>query len=243
MKLFSEAYDDIFRTYTNADRDWVARSIRRAPLGDVCDLGCATGRVLQIAEAEQRKAWGIDSSPDMIRVARSRFSNRVDSPHRLIAGDYTEISLPSGIAVYTSLLNTWPMTIDDRRRLDTMKMIKEKLVPGGRFLVAMSNDNPDEIRSYGGQVDSLTFGQIKYEVKWSPQCFDESSGRYVRKSCLQIRSGDSEEEYIFTLAVIDTDEFLENARATGLVLEHLSGDFNGKNLEADSPWRLFEFSV
>jgi SAM-dependent methyltransferase len=101
--------------------------------GPVVELAVGTGRVaIPIAERTGKPVIGIDSSPDMLAVARKRAAKAgIDLDLR--EGDMRDLSLegPAALVIcpYRSLLHlpTWA----DRRRV--FERVAANLRPGGRF--------------------------------------------------------------------------------------------------------------
>jgi SAM-dependent methyltransferase len=86
------------------DRDLLSRLVRGVPEGlRVCDLGCGPGHAAHFLRSLGADAFGIDLSPEMVRVARRR------SPGiEFVVGDMLALDLPSAslggvVALYSAI--------------------------------------------------------------------------------------------------------------------------------------------
>jgi SAM-dependent methyltransferase len=130
-----DAFAPIYDTWSadmTEDVDFYVELAREAD-GPIVELAVGTGRVsIPIAERTGKKVIGIDSSPDMLAMARERAAAAgVDLELR--EGDMRDLSLeePAALVIcpFRSLLHlpTWA----DRRRV--FDHVAASLRPGGRF--------------------------------------------------------------------------------------------------------------
>ncbi len=68
------------------------------PLGRLVDIGTGTGRMLELFAGQSTGTIGIDSSPDMLRVARGKLSAIGQKDCELRKGDVMDLALPDGCA-------------------------------------------------------------------------------------------------------------------------------------------------
>jgi cyclopropane fatty-acyl-phospholipid synthase-like methyltransferase len=138
--LISDRYGEAFphKEGQLACADWVLARLRAG--ASVLDLGCGTGlpSARQLADGGCR-VTGIDISPAMLAQARSNVPQAT-----FLELDMTELgSLPGGYAAvvaFFSLLNL-PRSLFPR----VLGLIREALVPGGLFSLAMVEADIDDM--------------------------------------------------------------------------------------------------
>ena len=130
-ETFADRYEEWSATMT-ADIAYYVELAREAQ-GPLVELAVGNGRVaIPVAEATGQRVIGVDTSPAMLRQARSRATD-AGVGLDLRAGDIRDLELdePAGLIYcpYRSLLHlpTWA----DRRR--TFERVAAALRPGGRF--------------------------------------------------------------------------------------------------------------
>lgn len=102
-------------------------------IGRLIDIGTGTGRMIQLLGPRAKQATGVDRSPEMLRLARSRLDESGAAHHQLLQGDVTALPLPDASAdtvVIHQVLHYLPApdhAIEEAGRL---------LAEGGRLLVA-----------------------------------------------------------------------------------------------------------
>jgi ubiquinone/menaquinone biosynthesis C-methylase UbiE len=106
------------------------------------DLGCGTGDLLEALCARAKKVIGVDSSPEMIRAARERFTGRNGSVE-VRMGEFEHLPLADGEADLVL-----------HHLADPLRGVQEAarvLAAGGRFILADFQAHDDEImrRKFG----------------------------------------------------------------------------------------------
>jgi ArsR family transcriptional regulator len=97
------------------------------------DIGTGTGRMIELLGPLSSHATGVDRSPEMLRLARSRLDGSGAAHHQLLQGDVTALPLPDASAdtvIIHQVLHYLPapeQAIDEAARL---------LREGGHLLVA-----------------------------------------------------------------------------------------------------------
>jgi len=66
------------------------------PLGRLVDIGTGTGRMIELFGARASHALGVDRSPEMLRLARSKLADAGLAQAELRQGDMYALPLPSG---------------------------------------------------------------------------------------------------------------------------------------------------
>jgi ubiquinone/menaquinone biosynthesis C-methylase UbiE len=124
-------YDRRWAAYVERSLALLRPHVEGAELGVVLDLGCGTGSLLlRLAawRAYVARYVGVDASPEMLAVARTKLIGGA----ALTAGDVAALPLAEGrfdTVISASSLHDWP---DPRRALDEARRV---LRPGGRLLL------------------------------------------------------------------------------------------------------------
>ncbi|MCL5985280.1 MAG: class I SAM-dependent methyltransferase [Actinobacteria bacterium] len=112
----------------------------RYSMRSILDIGCGTGEHAIFFSEKGYKVIGIDPSSEMIRVAREKVSEGVNSPEFLIAG-FEQISDLGGSPFDCVLCigNTLPYVESESRLLVTLKDISNSLGDNGIFITQSRN--------------------------------------------------------------------------------------------------------
>ncbi len=78
------------------------RAIGAAPLGALLDVGTGTGRMAELFAARSAHVTGLDKSPEMLRLARTRLQGLPAGSIDLVQGDF--LALPFADAVFDTVL-------------------------------------------------------------------------------------------------------------------------------------------
>ena len=76
----------------------IARVLTDAPIGRLVDIGTGTGRMIELFGADVESALGVDRSPEMLRIARSKLAQAGLDRAELRQGDMYALPLASGSA-------------------------------------------------------------------------------------------------------------------------------------------------
>ncbi|WP_414903274.1 ArsR/SmtB family transcription factor [Sphingomonas flavalba] len=72
--------------------------IGHRPIGRLVDVGTGTGRMLELFAGQASRALGVDRSPEMLRLARAKLSERAIAGAELRQGDMYALPLDDGSA-------------------------------------------------------------------------------------------------------------------------------------------------
>jgi ubiquinone/menaquinone biosynthesis C-methylase UbiE len=104
----------------------------KAPIGRLVDVGTGTGRMIELFAKNCTHALGIDRSPEMLRLARTKLADIAGLALDLRKGDINELDLPdqsADTAILHQVLHYIPAP-----ELAIAK-VGQLLVPGGRLLI------------------------------------------------------------------------------------------------------------
>ena len=99
--------------------------------GSAADVGCGTGRFLADLAAGPALLFGIDSSPDVLDIARARLAGR---PVTLLNQDMRRLNLPRPVDLVTCHNQTINYVLTQRGLLAVFSGVTRSLNRGGAFL-------------------------------------------------------------------------------------------------------------
>lgn len=149
------------REYAGYVDDRMALSALADRMGDpILELGCGTGRALIPLASEGHQVTGIDASPAMLALARTRAEQAgVASRMNLIEGDFSTADLGGPYRFAFTLMNTFLHLEDLDAQVAALKHWRQALAPRGLILIDIFN--PDV-----GQLASLD-GRLEWEQTWT----------------------------------------------------------------------------
>jgi len=213
-------YDPWSRSVTEDVGFYVDRAV--ASGGPVVELAVGTGRIaVPIAEAGIN-VIGVDSSPEMLAVARAAaesagVSDRLD----LRVGDLREPPVPErvllAICPFRSLLH---MEAEDQK-LRALTSARELLVPGGSYVFDVFEPSREDIEETHDRWLEREPGIFERAV------WDEAS----RTLSLSVRSG--EDAATFGLHWLSAPEWLRLLDKSGFDVEALYGWFDGRSYDGE----------
>ena len=74
----------------------LARALGRSSLGALLDVGTGTGRMAQLFAARASHVTALDSSPEMLRIARARLQDLPADRLTLVQGDFMDLPFEAG---------------------------------------------------------------------------------------------------------------------------------------------------
>ena len=136
--------------------DLLARHRADWPACDYLDFACGTGRVIEFMESRVSKSQGIDTSPEMLRVAATKLQRS-----ELICTDITTSGAPEGrydlITAFRFFLNAEPPL-----RVAVMRALAFRLKNPQSLLVFTNHGNPFSYKAVAWPIHrtrQLLFGR------------------------------------------------------------------------------------
>jgi len=225
------AYDNIARIYDPWSRSvvedvafYVEEAVRAG--GPVLELGVGTGRIAVPIAAAGVPVVGVDTSEGMLEVARERAelagaAELVDLRHGDMRDPPVDGVFPLVAIPFRSLLH---MESEADRRT-ALRAVRERLVPGGRFVFDVFTPAADDIADTHGRWLEREPG-IWERADWNEE---------TRTLILRVRGAGGEAE--MSLAWLSVPEWKDLLRDEGFVVDAVYGWFDR------SPWRGGEDSV
>ena len=110
----------------------IRQAVGERPLGSLLDVGTGTGRMLELLAPQAGRALGVDQSPQMLRMARTRLERAGLRNAQLRQGDIFALPVERD-AFDLVVLHQVLHYLDDPAR--ALREVARTLRPGGRLLV------------------------------------------------------------------------------------------------------------
>ena len=200
-----------------------------APAGcRVLELGAGTGRGTASLARTAGRVVALELAPEMIAIARRRLAGL--SNVWFVAADMREAPLASRFDLVTAIDDPFVhLTVDgDRQR--AFAAAAGLLVPGGRFLLDAAWFAPDQRHAAGGPEglvkENAGRGGLSIRETW--RC--DPVARLCTARYEYFVQGRRVREASFPARLWSREELEHRARATGLRITHLWGDYDRR------PW-------
>ena len=146
----AELYDPWSRSVVE-DVDFYVALAREAG-GPVVELGVGTGRIAVPAARAGVRVIGVDSSPGMLEVCRTRArAAGVETLVDLRLGDLAEPPVAERVALVTCPFRAFLHLGSDPERLAALAAARELLLPRGRLVFDVFQPAPDDIEETHGR--------------------------------------------------------------------------------------------
>ena len=139
--------------------------IRRRP-GLFVDIGCGTGDLLLEVARGGVPSVGVDSSADLLDVARSRVRDLTPAPE-LLVGDSTDLPVDSGSADAAALIEVVEH-LDDESLDAILSEARRILRRGGALIVTTPNAEDLSARTVQCPDCGAEFHTIQHVRSWTP---------------------------------------------------------------------------
>jgi SAM-dependent methyltransferase len=194
----------------------------------VLELGAGTGRATAFLARAAGRVLAFDLSPELIAVARRRLAG--SSNVSLLVADMRRVAFRSRFDLVVAVDDPFVHLTEDEDRDRAFAVAADHLAPGGRLLLDAAWLSPEQreeaARPEGLAIERSGRGALDVREIW--RCDPETR---VCSACFEYRLRDREVERVsFPARLWSTDELDDRARAAGLQVANLWGDYDRR------PW-------
>lgn len=202
MTELSAGMDRIARFFDTEYADYtedlpMLHALAQRTRGPLLELGCGTGRALVSLAQAGFEIDGIDSSPEMLRIARAKVQAAgISDRGRLIQGDFRHGLTAGRYRLAFALMNTF-LHLGRPEQESALRGWHSALAPHGLLLIDIFAPDVAELAALDGRLE------------WDKTWIDPATGRQVMK--LLARTVDPAEQ------VIEASHIYDEIDADGLV--------------------------
>ena len=202
----------------------------------VLEIGAGTGRATASLARTAGRVVAFDLAPEMIAVARRRLRDR--SNVSLFVADMREIGLRVLFDLVVAVDDPFVHLTEDGDRDRAFTAATRHLLPGGRFLLDAAWFSPEK-RHAAGEPGGLVLEHSAgkgLEVRETWRCDPEA--RLCSTSFEYRLEGQKVERASFSARLWSREELEHRARAAGLQIAHLWGDYDRRPWDRETSPRL-----
>ncbi len=202
----------------------------------VLELGAGTGRGTAWLARTAGRVVALELAPEMIAVARRKLAGF--SNVRLVAADMREAPLSSRFDLVTAIDDPFVHLTEDEDRARAFSTAARHLVPGGRFLLDAAWFSPDQRHAAGdpGGLVKENPGSGGLSVRETWEC--DPKARLCTARYEYFVQGKKVEQASFPARLWSREELEHRARAAGLAVSHLWGDYDRRPWDRTTSPRL-----
>jgi SAM-dependent methyltransferase len=180
-KEHAELYDIAFDWDVSDEVDWLLE--RLGPdTRHVLEPGCGSGRMLEALASRGLRVTGIDSSPEMVALARERLGRR----GFVHLADMTAFDLGRRFDAALSPINTL-LHLPPEALQPHLEAMANHLQPGGRYLAQVGL--VDLGQPFAGSHWEAERGEIRLRIDWVDEELDVVRGLLRQRSRIQVLEG------------------------------------------------------
>lgn len=212
--------------------------------GPVLDAGCGTGRLLLAFAREGYEAVGLDTSQEMLAIARRKWEQEAPEVQRRMSfsyGDMRQFQLNRQFQLILFGCNTFQHLLTNQEQDQALQCVYHHLAENGRLILQTTNvrfheHEPDVLYHRGREFNALT-GQwvdVSYVYHYHQHV-------QIQQFTLLLDILDAEEriqrkQVVLNLRFIFPPELERILTMNGFELEALYGDFDRSPVTRESPW-------
>lgn len=159
-QVLSKHYDTIF-PFSGSKEEFFLKLTANMPPGSALDLGCATGGLVGLLNRLSWNAVGVDLSPDLIAIARTKHSGVFHLEDMLVFLERSQ----ERYDLIVCIGNTLPHLPKDNLK-QFLELTEKKLNPGGRIVLQTVNyykilkDRPSGLPTIKRADKGVTFTRL-----------------------------------------------------------------------------------
>ncbi len=223
---FDEDYAALYAHRDEAEaRRAVATALRLAPelgSGPVLDLGCGSGRHLVELRRANPRAFGMDLSGPLLRLAEETLRGS------LVRGDMRHLPVKAAGLAGLCLWFTPFGYFGDEANKDLLHALAQALRPGGVLLLDYLNAH--QLRRHLVQEDVAERAGLRVHSRRSLE-----EGRVIKRMTLTRLDSGATREVVESVRVYEPDELEALARPAGFRLRTALGSYEGASFVEASP--------
>jgi len=200
-----------------------------SPTGRVLDVGCGTGRHLEVLAARGFSVTGLDRSRALLDHARESGI----LPGRLVRGDMRRLPYADGtFASLISMFTSFGYFGTRSAHVNLLREFARVVVPGGRMVLDYLNE--PVVR--GGIVPESTRSLDGYSIEEARSIRPLGDGdAVVKRVTIRTAEGNVVERYEEEVALYPRTDLLEMMRSTGWHPRESRGDYDRATWSEESP--------
>ncbi|HEV2856663.1 MAG TPA: class I SAM-dependent methyltransferase [Thermoanaerobaculia bacterium] len=203
----------------------------------VLELGAGTGRATEFLARSAARVVAFDLSPELAAVARRRFADS-DAPRvSFFVADMRHLELRTRFDLIVAVDDPFVHLTEDEDRQSALETVAAHLAPGGRFILDAAWMTPRRRRAAGrpaGLVTERSKGRLA--VREACRC-DPGTRQCVTRYEYRL-NGDLAATAAFRGRLWSIAELRHRARAAGLQVAHLWGDYDRRPWDRETSPRL-----
>jgi SAM-dependent methyltransferase len=202
----------------------------------VLELGAGTGRATAFLARTAGQVVALDLLPDLVAVARRRLASLANVA--LLIADMREVPLRGAFDLVVAVDDPFVHLTEDSDRDRAFAAAAGRVAPGGRFLLDAAWLSPKQ-REQAGRSAGLVLerhgrGSLRVREVW--RCDPD---RRLCQARFEYRvRGRKMEHATFPARLWSTEELEQRARAAGLAVAHLWGDYDRRPWDRETSSRL-----
>jgi SAM-dependent methyltransferase len=192
----AELYDIAFSWDVSAEVEWLLQRLGR-DCSPVLEPACGSGRVLAGLAKRGIEAVGIDSSPEMVRLARRRLKSL---PGEAVVADMADFELNRAFGGAVCQVDSLAHLVDPRDAVAHLACVARQLRPGARYLVQLELRDPrDPWLGVRPSVWQAERDRTQLRITWRVEQIDLDAGTEIQHARFEVVDGRVFEER-FTMA-------------------------------------------
>lgn len=205
-------------------REWLPRR------GRLLDVGCGTGRHLEVLAAQGYATVGLDRSPELLR----RLANTTKLRGRVVRGDMRVLPFaPGTFASLISMFTSFGYFESRRAHEDLLREFARVVEGGGKMVLDYLNE--PLVRGRIVPCSIRTVDGFRIEERRSIRSLPDDGEAVVKQVRIQNGSGSTVEEFEERVALYSRSELLTMLGEAGWRKRRTLGDYEGRAWGVDSP--------
>jgi len=233
-------HDVIGKLNWRRDRQWYCERLSQVS-GPVCELACGDARLLAPLAEAGKEVWGMDISPEILKIAEADLLKIPGARFHLVHGDLASWELPRIFGAVVLAVNAVGFVHSRQDKAALFRRVRDHLVPGGLFLLDRVTDARSVLgdqQADSGDVFYKEDGKGRWTFRTVYTCPESGVVREwlywkcIRPDGATVDQGEDYDEFRF-LPVLDLFSLVEEEGFE--ILETYDG-FDWEPFERDSQW-------